>query len=301
MKEVQAAEPVVTLWTSTDSPRAIDEKIICANSCYEEWLEQLSYNERLALCTENLVQSQILFGETVLIIQEVGKWAEVLLPNQPTTKHKEGYPGWIPLCQLQELSPPNTNTVRISSTVAPLFTEKHQKWLTLSFGTELAVVEDEEYVIHVDTPLGTGIVKRTDIEEGPRERTGEALLKSARQFIGLPYLWGGMSGFGFDCSGFVYAIHRASGILIPRDASNQVLTGEIIDASRPAIGDLLYFGHDNGKGAIHHVAMYAGNGEMIHAPKTGKTVEQIPLAGTIYEKELCAVRRFLSAPSWRDI
>ncbi|WP_054704150.1 NlpC/P60 family protein [Bacillus sp. JCM 19041] len=109
-----------------------------------------------------------------------------------------------------------------------------------------------------------------------------------------------MSGFGYDCSGFVYTMHKASEIIIPRDASNQVQTGVEVKDEEMTVGDLLYFAHEKGEGDVHHVAMYAGNGEMIHAPKTGKAVEQIPIYGTVYEQEHCATRRFTSKALWRD-
>ena len=58
------------------------------------------------------------------------------------------------------------------------------------------------------------------------------------------------------------------------------------------IGDLLFFAYEEGKGRLHHVGIYYGNGLMIHSPTSGKAVEIIELAGTVHEKELCAVRRF---------
>jgi cell wall-associated NlpC family hydrolase len=57
-------------------------------------------------------------------------------------------------------------------------------------------------------------------------------------------------------------------------------------------GDLIFFAHDEGKGRVHHVGIYYGDGRMLHAPKTGMTIEIIPLAGTVYEREICSVRRY---------
>ncbi len=59
-------------------------------------------------------------------------------------------------------------------------------------------------------------------------------------------------------------------------------------------GDLLFFAYEEGKGAIHHVGLYVGGGKMLHSPKTGKSIEILTLKETIYEKELCAVRRCFS-------
>lgn len=301
MEEKRIAVPVATLWTTFDSPREIDSIILGKETMYENWLSQLTYDERLELCSKNLVQSQALFNDPVLILEETNGWSKVILLDQPTVKAEAGYPGWIPSCQLSSAqSEVGTQKVRVKRNTAPLFNANHELLFQLSFGTTLVVKQAYEHFLHVDTPLGEAVIKQADIEWKSREKDGNQLVDSARQFIGLPYLWGGMSGFGYDCSGFVYAMHKASAIIIPRDASNQVQTGIEIKDEDVAVGDLLYFAHDKGEGAVHHVAMYAGDGEMIHAPKTGKAVEQISFHGTEYEQEYCATRRFTSKALWRD-
>lgn len=98
-------------------------------------------------------------------------------------------------------------------------------------------------------------------------------MNTGKKFLGLHYLWAGMSGFGFDCSGFTFTIYQSHGITIPRDSSVQAQYGQSVPLNELQPGDLLFFAYDEGKGKVHHVAMYAGNGMMIHSPNSKKNVE----------------------------
>jgi len=102
--------------------------------------------------------------------------------------------------------------------------------------------------------------------------TGETILQTAYKFMGVPYLWGGTSAKGMDCSGFTKTVYFLNGIIIPRDASQQVHTGELIDTKNGwenlQAGDLLFFGSketQDKKERITHVAIYIGDGDYIHA------------------------------------
>jgi cell wall-associated NlpC family hydrolase len=102
--------------------------------------------------------------------------------------------------------------------------------------------------------------------------TDENILKTARTFMGIPYLWGGTSIKGMDCSGFTKMAFYLNGVILPRDASQQVHTGEPVDTEERLEnlqpGDLLFFGRketDTSKERITHVAIYIGDGDYIHA------------------------------------
>lgn len=99
-----------------------------------------------------------------------------------------------------------------------------------------------------------------------------ALVETSKKLMGVPYLWGGTSTKGMDCSGFTKTIYFLNGMVIPRDASQQVHTGKQIDENRNfenlAKGDLLFFGRkatDSTKEKVVHVGMWIGNNEFIHA------------------------------------
>ena len=102
--------------------------------------------------------------------------------------------------------------------------------------------------------------------------TAEKIIDTAKTFLGIPYLWGGTSAKGFDCSGFTKTVYFLNGLILPRDASQQALIGELIDTTvnldkfKP--GDLLFFGRKATKDKpvkVVHVGIYLGNGEFIHA------------------------------------
>ncbi|MDP9220652.1 MAG: C40 family peptidase, partial [Actinomycetota bacterium] len=116
------------------------------------------------------------------------------------------------------------------------------------------------------------------------------LLATAALFDGLPYLWGGTSGLGLDCSGLVHLLFRRYGVTVPRDAHDQAAAGPgQIEPTRAAAGDLLFFARPGQE--IHHVGICAGQGRMLHAPETGRGVALEPLSPQ-RQAHLVAARRW---------
>jgi len=108
----------------------------------------------------------------------------------------------------------------------------------------------------------------------------------AQQFLGVPYVWGGTSPSGFDCSGFVQYVYAHVGVSIPRTSQAQFGAGTAVSQSNLQPGDLVFF-HDDGSGP-GHVGMYIGGGNIIHAPHTGDVVKIVPLS---YMSGYCGARR----------
>ncbi|MFK9093904.1 NlpC/P60 family protein [Bacillus salipaludis] len=290
--------PVATVWTSFDSPREIDHAAVTNPVSLDAWLDGLTYETRLGLCDQNLVQTQLLYGEEVVVAEENGDWAHVIIPSQSTSKGDRGYPGWVPKTQLVEVvddwNMTDAPIAIVTSRKAKLFKENHQSSLELSYLTALPFLYEQEGKSFVKTPDGTGVLDSKDvvITDSPARGNGHAIVSAGEQFLHLPYLWGGMSSYGYDCSGFSYSMCKANGYVIPRDAHDQAAAGKKVEVAEIEPGDLLFFAYEKGKGRIHHVGIYYGDGKLLHSPNTGKTVEIIPLEGTIYEQELCAARRY---------
>ena len=108
------------------------------------------------------------------------------------------------------------------------------------------------------------------------------LISYANSFLGTPYLWGGKSALGFDCSGFVQTVFKMCGISLPRDASQQIKDKKLIEINYKSIekGDLLFFSDEN---LINHVGIYYGDGKIIHSSGNVK-IENLEDNKDLYNK-----------------
>ncbi len=111
------------------------------------------------------------------------------------------------------------------------------------------------------------ISEKKDQEETQADRT--ALTEIAKLYLGTPYVYGGSSPSGFDCSGFVKYVYSKIGIDLPRTSNSQANTGTYVSADELQPGDIVCFGYGN---YIGHVGIYVGEGKFIHAPRSGATV-----------------------------
>jgi cell wall-associated NlpC family hydrolase len=134
--------------------------------------------------------------------------------------------------------------------------------------------------------LGFLAVADTVAEDEMPQRfpTADDYLKTAEAFIGVPYLWGGTTALGIDCSGFVQQVYRLNGVALPRDADQQAVLGRKVDEAQA--GDLMFFGDES----VTHVALATSAREFIHAPMKGAIVERGQLGG---DRTLRVIRRYL--------
>ena len=198
--------------------------------------------------------SQLLYGETVDILEKAGKFFKIKM-------HFDAYEGWIDAQQISEISADYfldrkpelvLNTIQMYNTSAGA--------ILLSMGSEVNSLKAGSEFLNVETISDT-----------------------AKQFLNVPYLWSGRSFFGIDCSGFVQLVYKVHGISLPREAQQQSELGDVLsflEEIKP--GDLAFFENEEGK--ISHVGMMLNNQEIIHA--YGKVrIDQLDSTG-IYNETL---------------
>jgi gamma-D-glutamyl-L-lysine dipeptidyl-peptidase len=271
---------VATVWTAPASPRPVDQPALTNPVNIPRWLAGLSLADKLGLSTGNLTQTQALYGSRVYILAEQAGWDEVAVPGQPTPKNPLGYPGWVPAVQLTAAP----GFAALASGRPFALVQAPTAWLydnsaltrqdmQISAGTRLPVLARVGQAIDVATPGGGGRWLSARYAAVYRSAsdipypTGASLVAYAERFLNTPYLWGGRSGFAFDCSGFTSAIYQVNGITIPRDAAAQAQDGggRMVSRNDLQAGDLLFYASSPDPASIYHVAMYIGHQQMIEA------------------------------------
>ena len=247
----------------------------------DEWVVVVSVANMYSSATENSdVVSQALLGSDVVVLEKRHKWAKVRTPDQ--------YTGWMPVRELRNLKggiyAASGHAVQVESLFANIYRETdvtaHQPVLTAPFESRLEPVTevsaDAGRWLQVRLPDGrTAWIQNSDVTRDPKPLTTDESIKLAKRFLGLPYLWGGRSSYGYDCSGFTQMLVRSRGINMPRDADLQAAWEGVaaVDRKELRAGDLLFFGGSADK--ITHTGMYIGGGEFIHDTTNGHAVIQI--------------------------
>jgi cell wall-associated NlpC family hydrolase len=204
--------------------------------------------------------SQVLFGETFAIIEEFNDWLRVSLTL-------DSYEGWIDkkVCIIIDQEQMDLLSLHNASSVATrLFTAKPNNSelpIRLCPGSTLYNFNAENGTFKL---IGKEYKTFNLPFDGTSEDKIENLILYAKEFINAPYLWGGRSPYGIDCSGLVQVVFKMIGISVPRDASQQIFLGttiEFINLAQP--GDLAFF--DDEEGNITHVGIILPNNLIIHS------------------------------------
>ncbi|MBP2652153.1 MAG: putative rane protein [Firmicutes bacterium] len=291
--------PLAVLWTEPGAKRTHNDLILGPTPNAAAWADTMDTDMRLALVGK--VETQVLFGERLLILDHQGDWLKVAAINQATSLFNQGYPGWIPTVQVS-----SNSTYLKEQLTSPLITVTAPKTLLyqhaairanineLSYQTSLPLLAQTPEYYTVRLPNGDfGQLAVTNATyQATTVFNPDNIISEAKKFIGLRYIWGGTSSFGFDCSGFVMRLYGSQGLTIPRDADDQAHAGTAVEITALERGDLLFFADNNGQGTIHHVGMYAGEGRMIHAPNSRSAVREEDYTGGNYGPELWGARRY---------
>lgn len=295
---------VATLWTKPSSPRRIDAPALANPVRIGEWNTNLKKTDvRRALTGRT--QTQAVYGDEVRILETSGDWVKVAVARQQSPGAKHGYPGWVPARQLVENREFDRALDVHGTAIVTARTTKVTARPTggavehVPFNAELPVLARAGDRVRVALPDGAkGWAPTRDIDfhragTGPKKPKPSQLVSTAKDFLGVRYLWGGTSSSGFDCSGFTHAVYRAHGIAIPRDSGPQSRAGKTVRAKDLAVGDLIFFAGKGGRGAVHHVGIYIGHGKMIHAPNASKSVEIVDWRAWDRGKQFSGAKRYL--------
>ncbi|MBO4937398.1 MAG: SH3 domain-containing protein [Oscillospiraceae bacterium] len=125
----------------------------------------------------------------------------------------------------------------------------------------------------------------------PASASGSKIVDTAKKYLGVPYVWGGASPSGFDCSGFVYYVLRSCGISVSRTSSSMYGQGTPVAKADLQPGDVVFF-QNTYKAGISHVGIYVGGGQFIHSPHTGSVVSYADLNSTYYINHYYGAARF---------
>ena len=266
--------------------------------------------------------SQTRMGTLVRVLEQKGYWVRVRTP--------EPYEGWInevALAPLEAISPERQRQLQEwGPKLLPLPAAEAQKYLSspkyictaeythvyeqpseeagricdllMSDIVRKGDASGREGWLEVVLPQGVkGWVKEAEVADfkqfaSSRVASAESIIALARQFLGVPYFWGGMSVKGFDCSGLTGFCYFMNGVLLPRDASEQIKCGEKVPSLEDAQpGDLVFFGNTS----VGHVAIYMGDGKIIHSSQTVRINSLYPSESGYYGRNILGIRRIIGS------
>ena len=143
-----------------------------------------------------------------------------------------------------------------------------------------------------DTPEPDVIIEADPVIEQPEQEVvvplNEKIVNTAMQYLGVPYVWGGTSPSGFDCSGLVQYVCKQNEITISRTTYTQVNEGSYVSRENLQSGDIVFFGSST---APHHVGIYIGDNKFIHAPQSGDVVK---ISNMSDRRDYATGRRFVN-------
>ncbi len=278
--------------------------ITASGALYVGQIDASSLNLRSA--PNGTVIDSVSRGTKVAVINNSSEWFQIAVDGQ--TYYASGaYIDWIPECDfnlgtgtikcsttVNFRSQPNTS----SSVIASLKNGHKVSVIGVSGGWYKVTVNGKTGYISPDYLTINGgaasnqssavgsVVDTTSSTQGIRQD----ILDFAAQFLGTPYVYGGSTPSGFDCSGFTSYVYKNMGISIARTSSDQRATTTNISMDELLPGDLVFFGSNN---VVSHVGIYVGDGNFIHSPHTGSVVKYDTLASGNYNRRFICGGRVL--------
>ncbi len=238
--------------------------------------------------------TQAVMWEDVEILEDENKWYRV--------RQQDGYSGWLHRFYTVNLSEPPATGKMIVDRFCPVTMNPDTDSLILNnlvFGTMLpenAVGNRQRDFLQVILPDGNrGWISETSLRLPEKSREQIAALAVA--LLGTPYLWGGKTSFGFDCSGFAQSVFRCVSVSLPRDSHQQaeLVRKQMVDIACAQKGDLLFFAENE---IVSHVGIFLGKHQFIHCSGQVK-INSVKPGERDYDREL--MDKFKFAGSIRDL
>ncbi|WP_173297311.1 C40 family peptidase [Thermanaeromonas sp. C210] len=239
--------------------------------------------------------TQALLGDEVRVIsQGEGEWLRGRVPD--------GYIGWLKARDVVEDVPPGGSDLGVVAVpAAHLYREPFGAAPIIGeavLGSDLPVISQKPGWVEVWLPgRRTAWLPEKDVEiwpqgKPPGPRSGSDVVRVAEKLLGAPYLWGGVSIYGVDCSGLTYISYFLNGIKLPRDADQQFQVGQKVEKKDLRPGDLVFF-NTQGFGELPtHVGIYLGDGRFINA-RSRQGVVVSSLEETLFARGYLGARRYL--------
>ena len=205
--------------------------------------------------------SQLLYGECYKIVEKRKNWVKIRL-------EWDGYEGWIDQNQLNKISRESfdkitQSTLKISIDLVNYITTEENLLFPVLIGSDLRGLKTLRH--------------RFEGEFERPKKSKKSLISTAYLFLNAPYLWGGKTLLGIDCSAFTQMVYKINGVKLSRDADQQSLQGQTLSfIEESEAGDLAFF--DNAEGKITHVGLLLENHHIIHASGTVR-IDRIDQSG----------------------